>query len=197
MLSLEEIIPGKDLKESKIRMDDFGLRLLKQGMITTQWINTYDEELLEETEFFRLRCTAKSAAMLSEAITIHSKLTSAEAYRGDSNGAVEALNVKSRFSKKKLAGGEKDDVFLSMQNAPNPFRDYTVLTIEMPLASGVEISIYDQAGRIVRQVSKDLESGSQEITLDRTGLPVAGIYFCKLRVVVTGEELTKHLLVVD
>jgi hypothetical protein len=69
---------------------------------------------------------------------------------------------------------------------PNPMRDGGTIGFALPRAQGVELSIFDSSGRLVRNLSHaPFTAGVHEIAWDGTdeeGRPVAGgVYFVRLR----------------
>ncbi len=75
--------------------------------------------------------------------------------------------------------------FALKQNYPNPFNPHTVLTVELPEASDVLLTIYDLRGREVRRlVSNRLDPGFHRFVWDGTstvGRPApAGVYITHL-----------------
>lgn len=62
-------------------------------------------------------------------------------------------------------------------NFPNPFNNSTILLFDNPEAGFVDIHIYDQEGRIVRDFSNAYPSGRNSIEFDGSALP-SGIYTC-------------------
>ncbi|MFT4663944.1 MAG: hypothetical protein ACI9XB_000885 [Gammaproteobacteria bacterium] len=202
LLDFVEIIPSNDLQESRVGNDDFGLNQLSRGLITTQWINVYDERLGSETEFFRLRCTAKAAGLLSQAVTIHSDLTKAVAYQGEDVEDVEELNVVNRFTgeEEEDKTGQKDLITIgnsSLSNFPNPFKSHTTIVIDLEEASSGSLLLVDQHGRVWKRITLNLHTGRNEVYLDRNDLPKAGVYFCGLKLKEGEVQLLKKILVID
>ncbi len=201
LLDFVEVIPSNDLRQSRVGADDFGLSHLSRGLITTQWINTYDEILGEETEFFRLRCTAKAAGLLSKAITIHSGLTEAIAYEGEDVEDVEELNVVNRFTgegaTEKPANESKETKSSILNNYPNPFKSHTTLVIDLEKADVGTIVLVDQKGREWKRITLNLHKGRNEVYLDRDDLPNTGTYFCQLQLKGEIIQLSKKILVID
>jgi hypothetical protein len=80
--------------------------------------------------------------------------------------------------------------------APNPFRTATMLDYTAPAATPVTISIYDAAGRSVRQLGEQVLSGPGSVTWDgRTAAGArapAGTYFLRL-VPEQGAEQVRRL----
>ncbi len=71
------------------------------------------------------------------------------------------------------------------QNAPNPFRDRTSISFQLPASSRVSLRIYDVSGRLVRTLRDGEEpAGYHAVSWDRrdeSGREVAsGVYFCRL-----------------
>ena len=77
------------------------------------------------------------------------------------------------------------EAFAFKQNYPNPFNPSTILTVELPEASNVLLTIYDLRGREVRRlVSNRLEPGFHRVVWGGTstlGRPAsAGVYIAHL-----------------
>ena len=69
-----------------------------------------------------------------------------------------------------------------VQNYPNPFRDGTMLTFNIPSREPVRISLFDALGHELRTlVNKTLDAGRHEFFIDGHNLP-AGSYFYRLMV---------------
>jgi flagellar hook assembly protein FlgD len=76
--------------------------------------------------------------------------------------------------------------FALHQNAPNPFRSRTAISLELPEPAHASLSIYDPQGRLVRQLfNGDLPGGLRHMEWDGrdgNGAPVSsGVYFYALR----------------
>ncbi len=66
------------------------------------------------------------------------------------------------------------------QNHPNPFNPTTTIDFAMPKSGIVDISIYDMAGRLVKEAYKgNLGAGYHSLEIDASDLP-AGVYMYKL-----------------
>ncbi len=69
---------------------------------------------------------------------------------------------------------------LRLSNYPNPFNASTTLAYYLPKSGLVTISLFDQNGRIVKEIKLgELAEGYQSYILEGSGLP-SGSYFCKL-----------------
>ncbi|MCA9734560.1 T9SS type A sorting domain-containing protein [candidate division KSB1 bacterium] len=71
--------------------------------------------------------------------------------------------------------------FKLMQNYPNPFNPRTVINYSLPVASKIDLSIYNSLGqKVTTLVSQDQASGNYRVEWDAHG-QVSGIYFCRLK----------------
>jgi hypothetical protein len=74
---------------------------------------------------------------------------------------------------------------------PNPFNATTVLTFTLPHSGEVTLSIFDAAGRQVRDLAKgNYLPGAYQVTVDGAGLP-SGTYFARLTA--NGFETTRSM----
>jgi len=66
------------------------------------------------------------------------------------------------------------------QNFPNPFNPVTTFRFAVPRAARVTITLYDVAGRVVRElVDDDYAPGYHTLPLSADGL-ASGVYFCRM-----------------
>jgi hypothetical protein len=76
--------------------------------------------------------------------------------------------------------GPNPSAFVLHQNYPNPFRDHTTFTIELPSLAHVDLSVYDLSGRQVSQLLSDLlPAGRHDVTWECRGL-AGGIYLVRM-----------------
>lgn len=68
--------------------------------------------------------------------------------------------------------------FTISQNYPNPFNPNTVIFINIPISTYLEVNVYDVLGRIVDTIYKDnIQDGYYALRWNAGKLP-SGIYFC-------------------
>ena len=80
-----------------------------------------------------------------------------------------------------------------MQNVPNPFSNTTTIGFSIPKNGKVTIAIYDQAGRLVKEVlNESLVAGKHTISLNQENME-SGIYFYRM---IAGDFIqTKKMIV--
>jgi len=150
-------------------LDNFGLRYLEEGLITTSWTNEEAISLRRDAKVFTLRFTATKDVQLSEVLSINSRYTKAEAY----NGALELMNVDLRFDEESV----KANNFRLNQNTPNPFHQETSIGFELPEAGPATLSIYDATGILLLEVKGDYAKGFNTITVSSDRLTAGLLYY--------------------
>ena len=173
-----------DVVPALASMDNFGLTLLDKGAITTSW-NENDVKLEDGDVVFSLTFKANRKVKLSEALSVNSRFTPAEAYKP--NG--DLLDVDLAFN------GALAGTFELYQNTPNPFSAATVVGFNLPQASTATLTITDVSGKVVKVVTGDFAKGYNEIRLKRSDLPAGGIYYYQLDT--PTDSATKMMLLVD
>lgn len=77
---------------------------------------------------------------------------------------------------------------------PNPFRESSVISYQLPTASYVQLKVYNTSGRVVKRLVKGYQSmGKHKVLWDGRGLP-SGVYFCELRK--GNKKMVKKLILI-
>ncbi len=186
-LTFESIVPDglSDLSEQ-----NFGLSLLNEGMLTTSWTPNQAVSLLEGTDLFSIRFTAKKEGRLSDLIAVTSMYTKAEAYVRKSGGAIDLNEVSLRFEAEDVV----NDHFELYQNQPNPFHNKTTIGFNLPEASTAVLTIYDVNGSTIQEVSGTYEAGYNEEVIDLSTEGNSGVYYYRL--VTPKRHLTKKMILI-
>ena len=177
-LEFVEVVPALASTEN------FGLTLLDKGAITTSW-NENNVNLEDGEVVFSLTFKANRKVKLSEALSVNSRFTPAEAYKP--NG--DLLDVDLAFN------GELAGAFELYQNTPNPFSAETLVSFNLPQASTATLTITDVSGKVVKVITGEYAKGYNEIKLKRSELPAGGIYYYQLDT--PTDSATKMMLLVD
>jgi len=179
-------------KLAGVNESNFGLSLLDEGAITTSWTNDAPVSMRADTELFRITFKAKSATLLSDALSINSRYTAAEAYGVHTeNGQLNLLNVSLRFEEVATVAGE----FQLYQNQPNPFDQQTVIGFNLPKAASATLAVYDISGRLLKQFAGDYDKGYNEVSLDKAIWGTSGVLYYRLTT--DGFEGTKKMIVLE
>jgi hypothetical protein len=157
-------------------IDNFGMKFLDEGLITTSW-NAMEGMILEEgASLFTLNFRALEDVNVSESMALTSRLTATEAY--NQNGEVYNINLN-------FVGQEKDPRLATgyqlYQNQPNPFASETQIGFELPKADDVNLTVYDASGKAIYQYNEYLNAGYHEVTLQRSDLPANGLMYYMLK----------------
>jgi hypothetical protein len=76
---------------------------------------------------------------------------------------------------------------------PNPMSSQTTIHFTAQNSEHLDLLVYNQVGRLVKQIPFSAVSGKNEIKLERGNLS-SGIYFCKIRSNQTNYKTTKLLM---
>ena len=161
--------------------ENFGLSLLNEGAITVSW----NGEAKDATQF-TLVFKARQNTSLSEALSISSRYTKAEAY--DQNGAL--MNVALAFNGTVATNG-----FELYQNTPNPFANETTIGFNLPEAGEVSLKVYNLSGKVVLLKKVSAEKGYNEITLNAQTLGATGVLYYTLET--ADETATRKMIIME
>jgi len=173
-LEVMDIVPG-----DKMTRDNFAVFAQDHALTTS----------VEGGHAFAVRFRAVQSGMLSQLLTVSSRITKAEAYSPDG----EQMAVAFRFSGANgaVVAGTGFDLF---QNTPNPVRSTTSIAFNLPEAVEATLSISNAEGRIVQVVKGAYGKGLNTVVLNRAELP-AGILFYQLDT--PTHSATKKMIVLD
>lgn len=176
-------------KSGSVRLDpsNFGLNHLDQGWISTSWNIEPVQSLKKDETLFTILLKAKTKVRLSEALSIHSRLTPAEAYSNPD----ETKSIRLQFTSPPAASGK----MVLHQNNPNPFKLHTLIGFELPRAGTVVLTITDISGKNLKVIRGEYGTGYHQVRIDKTELPGSGVMYYKLA---SGDQvLVKKMVVVE
>jgi len=136
-------------------------------------------------EMFTLKFVAKqNISNLIEQIQLNNRTFVSELHKSTNNAYRFKLELNSPLN----------SAFTLHQNTPNPFKDYTTITIEMPKAHNAEIILHDNFGRTVRTINHTLQAGINQLPIKRAELG-AGVYYYTVK---AGDFVdTKRMLIIE
>ncbi|MFN0015013.1 MAG: T9SS type A sorting domain-containing protein, partial [Saprospiraceae bacterium] len=170
-LKVVDIRPGGGMSA-----ESFGIFPLEQAL-TASYSST------ETVGGFAVTFRAEQSGMLSQMLSLSSRITRAEAYRsataGESGSAQEMLDVALRFNTENTVtvAGVGLELY---QNQPNPWTNRTRIGFHLPEAADAKLTVYDEAGRVLFFQSGIYARGYNSVVVDNTVLGAAGVLFYKL-----------------
>jgi subtilisin-like proprotein convertase family protein len=159
---------------SGLTESNFGLTNVADGVITTSW-NAENVRVADDEVLFSITFKAKQTAQLSNALSVNSSVTKAEAYTANLGFYTVALRFDTENGST-VAGGE----FELYQNEPNPFKSTTVIGFNLPKAAAATLTIYDVSGKVVKSYEGDFAKGYNNIVVERSELGATGVLYYEL-----------------
>ena len=171
-----------ELKEGIATEANFGLMNTERGQLTTSWNQSSTVDT--GSSMFTLKLRANQAGRLSDIIQLNSDLTAKEAY---SDGG-ELLDVTLDF-------GVTEKAFKLYQNTPNPFKDVTTISFDLPETTTVQLMIFDVSGKLMKSINGEFNKGYNEVQINKSELAENGVYFYTLET--AGHVAKKRMILID
>jgi len=138
---------------------------------------------------FSVKFRATQEGDLSKMISVSGAITAAEAY----NQGGDRLEVAFRFNGANgavVAGAG----FELMQNTPNPVKDATIVSFNLPEDGEATLTLTNVEGRVIKVVKGAFAKGLNSVTFNRSDLD-AGVLFYQLET--AGNSAVKKMIVVE
>jgi hypothetical protein len=173
-----------DIEYGELQAQNFGLRFVDQGMITT----SFNSEFTADDVLFSLVIRATQDAELSEVLSINSaangrNYTAAEAYTLPREGDVSAepiqselmdvgINFSNGVEEQARAEARAEARFELYQNIPNPFEAETLIGFTIPDSDSNQnvkatLTISEISGKVLAVITTDASAGYNTITVTR------------------------------
>jgi hypothetical protein len=114
---------------------------------------------------------AKKDVKLSDVLVINDRAMEPVAYVGD-----QLEEQQLNFVYRQLSV-ETPQEFILYQNTPNPFKDVTAISFELPQPSEVLLKIYDVTGKILHKESKSFPKGLNTFSVNLKDLGNGGVMY--------------------
>ncbi|MEL6973744.1 MAG: T9SS type A sorting domain-containing protein, partial [Bacteroidota bacterium] len=177
-----------DIEYALAQAENFGLLFVDQGLITMSW-NRIDAiyRIGNADVLFSLVIRATDNRMLSEVLSINDRYTIAESYRGD-----QTTELGIEFTQSLTTG----PVFELYQNSPNPFREGTLISFNLPEDSKATLTISDASGQELQIIRGEYAAGYNTINVTKSQLQGAsGVLSYTIQ---TSEYMaTRQMIVVE
>lgn len=179
MLSLT----GVDAAALNVNDNNFGFAEMHNGVITMSWNNVKEISLDANTTLFTLSFVAKDNGSLDQVIAVNSAVTSSEAYDSVAN----VMNVTWRVNNAQKG-------FELFQNNPNPFKDNTKISFNLPEAMNANITVYDLTGKVVKSLDVNAAKGLNTVELDQMNVS-PGVFYYTLQA--GAHKQTKKMVIIE
>ncbi len=173
----QDAVEFVNVEAGKLNVNDsnFGFSMTDKGMISTSWNDASAITAKDGDVLFSMTFKANTNVQLSRILSATSNVTRAEAY----NSNADLFDVAIEFNTENgtvVAGG----AFELFQNVPNPVKDATVISFNLPTASSATLTIMDVSGRTLKVLNGDFAQGYNEVTVDRAELSGTGVLYYQL-----------------
>lgn len=128
-----------------------------KGLAAVSWNSSLNNKL-KAGSTFKLVFEALQSARLSQVIDITSDVTQAESY----NIGGSPSEIRLKFT---TQDNMSDSDLILLPNAPNPFSQETIIRFRLPAAAEIELTVYDETGRILKSIKRAFAKGYNEIPL--------------------------------
>jgi len=162
-LEVTDVKAGADMK-----LDNFGI-FNSDHALTTSFDN---EHAVGE---FSVTFRSKASGMLSEMLTVSSRITKAEAY--DLNREPQAVALRFNGQNGSTISGLGFELY---QNQPNPWMNKTQVGFYLPEAAEATLTIFDETGRTLFTQKGDFGKGYNAIGIERALVNTTGVLYYKV-----------------
>ncbi|MEO7176657.1 MAG: T9SS type A sorting domain-containing protein [Saprospiraceae bacterium] len=166
---------------------NFNFNKMDEGQISTSWNADQAITVTEGEALFTVQFTATQDMQLSDVLSINSKMTTAEAYRGD----LEINPVTLDFRGNAVSTTD----YALFQNKPNPFADFTLVSFNLPASMQASLKVYDLSGRMLKNVESTFHKGYNEVRIDRSELSANGVLYYTLET--ADYTATKKMIILE
>ena len=163
----------QDIQYGVAQEENFGLTQLENGLLLTSWNHNSLEPIQADPDnkpiVFSLVFKAKTNGKLKDLINVSDRSLAPEAYDLEQ----EKVGVEIGFNTGIYATTEP----VLYQNFPNPFRQETRITFELPEAASVKLAVQDVTGKVVKSISGKYDQGEHTLVLDGDEIPTGVLYY--------------------
>ncbi len=163
----QDILEYKNVNSFDVSIPDVfvGDQYSDRGILTTIWYHTIPTTLNNEV-VYSISFVAKESGKLSEVINIGSAVTEAMAFSEKFGRTDVGLNFINNDNE------VVDNVFTLFQNTPNPFTSETRIGYILPDDGLVYLRLFDDSGKILKELKANGNKGFNEFEITRNMLPL-------------------------
>jgi len=146
--------------------NNFATNRVNAGYLPISWDNSEAVSIEDNQVLFTLKFRALNSGS-TNLISFNSDITKSEAY----DSSYEVFNVELEYR------NEGNNVFVLMQNTPNPFSNSTVIRFSNPNEGSYILSVFDLNGKLVYKTGGFAQKGMNSIKIDKSNLNVSGVLY--------------------
>ncbi|MEE9440030.1 MAG: T9SS type A sorting domain-containing protein [Saprospiraceae bacterium] len=171
-----------------VNMNDANVGVISNNVVTVSYNNSEAKSVGNNEAIFVMTFTATQNGNLGNMINATSKVTTAEAYVGQS---LEVRNV-AIATRGDVVEVETSELF---QNEPNPFKGQTVITFNLAEAGTATFTVLDVTGKVVLVRNIEGTRGHNTVKLTANELGTSGVLYYQLE---SGDfTATKKMIIID
>lgn len=168
------------IEEGVATTDNFNTNLVEKGRLTTSW----NGQATKEEVLFKLIFKGEERGYLHDFLQITSDYTKAEAY--ETTGDL----MQVAFDFQTVSTG---DDFILNQNAPNPFKEGTIISFNLPNAGFATLKIMDIQGKVLKTIQGNYPKGYHQISLNANELSATGVLHYQLE---SGNHIANKKMII-
>ena len=176
------------LQSGVVTMTEGNVGVLSNKIVTVSYSNTEARTAGNEEAVFTATFIATQNGSLGDMIDVTSKVTTAEAYVGQSL-EVRDVVITTRGA---ITNVDASELY---QNEPNPFKGMTVIGFNLAEAGNAILTINDVTGKVIVRRNIDGERGYNSVNLTADQLGTSGVLYYTLA---SGEfTATKKMIIIE
>lgn len=168
--------------------DNFNFTKLKEGKFSNIWSDSSPKTC--SNAILTLRFKALKDGTTTNLLSLTSSITSSIAY--NSNYDELKPTVSAIVSNDNSEYGYELEVY---QNAPNPFKDETVIKMIVPKRDEITVQIHDVNGQLIKQQKNRYEEGTHFVVISKDDVSQTGVYF--YTITGSNNSITKKMILID
>jgi hypothetical protein len=152
---------------------NFGFNQLGAGKVTFSWNADQPRSLSKDDVLFTLTFRTTDLGSLAESLALNSVATAAEAYTSD----FAVIPVQMEVANRNNLVSQSQKTFVLHQNVPNPFKEVSNISFELPATMPVNISIYNLSGKMIKEYQVNGQQGVNTLEINRNDLTTGILYY--------------------
>ena len=168
-----EVLQFSDLRSGAITVSDAQLSLANKasGFVSWSWVDLGQAAIAEGRALVELEFDVVSSGTLSQSLSLPDTTLKSEAYNASLETLPLHLDVRS---------SDDQSGFIMYPSSPNPFKNKTAVSFNLPTATEVHYSIFSANGELVLDNTVEFDRGLNTIVLDSYNMNVSGVLYLKL-----------------